>query len=74
MTDAEVQQFFEANKERAQGRTLDQLRQPIQEFLAGQRQQQARAQLVDDLKKAVAACASCSIRRASTLRWHPPTQ
>ena len=51
VTDAEVQQFFEANKERAQGRTLDQLRQPIQEFLAGQRQQQARAQLVDDLKK-----------------------
>ena len=40
VTDAEVQQFFEANKERAQGRTLDQLRQPIQEFLAGQRQQQ----------------------------------
>jgi protein-disulfide isomerase len=51
VTDAEVQQFFEANKERAQGRTLEQLRQPIQEFLAGQRQQQARAQLVDDLKK-----------------------
>lgn len=50
VTDADVQQFFEANKERAQGRTLEQLRQPIQEFLAGQRQQQARAQLVDDLK------------------------
>jgi protein-disulfide isomerase len=51
VTDAEVQQFFETNKERAQGRTFEQLRQPIQEFLAGQRQQQARAQLVDDLKK-----------------------
>jgi protein-disulfide isomerase len=50
VTDAEVQQFFEANKERAQGRTLEQLRQPIQEFLISQREQQARAKLVDDLK------------------------
>ena len=50
VTDADVQQFYEANKERAQGRTLEQLREPIQEFLAGQRRQQARAQLVDNLK------------------------
>jgi protein-disulfide isomerase len=52
VTDADVQRFFEENKERAQGRTLEQLRQPIHEFLVSQRQQQARAQLVDDLKKA----------------------
>ena len=51
VTDADVQQFFEANKERAQGRTIDQLRGPIVEYLQSQRQQQARAQLVDDLKK-----------------------
>jgi protein-disulfide isomerase len=51
VTEAEVQQFFDANKDRAQGRTLEQLRQPIQEFLVSQRQQQARAQLVDDLTK-----------------------
>lgn len=50
VTDADVQQFYDANKERAQGRTLEQLRQPIHEFLLGQRQQQARARLVDDLK------------------------
>jgi protein-disulfide isomerase len=50
-TDAEVKEFFEANKERTQGRTLDQLRDAIREFLKGQRQLQARAQLVDDLKK-----------------------
>lgn len=50
VTDAEVQQFYEANKERAQGRTLEQLRQPIQDFLAGQRRQQARALLVEELK------------------------
>lgn len=50
VTDADVQQFFEANKDRAQGRTLEQLRQPIEEFLGSQRRQQARAQLVDELK------------------------
>ncbi len=51
VTDAEVQQFFDANKDRAQGRTLDQLRGTIVEFLASQRTQQARAQVVDELKK-----------------------
>ncbi len=50
-TDADVRKFFEANKDRTQGRTMEQLRDPIREFLQGQRQLQARAQLVDDLKK-----------------------
>jgi hypothetical protein len=49
VTDADVQRFYDENKERAQGRTLDQLRQPILEFLGSQRQQQARAKLVDEL-------------------------
>jgi hypothetical protein len=49
--DADVQQFFAANKDRAQGRTLDELRGTIVAFLANQREQQARAQLVDELKK-----------------------
>jgi hypothetical protein len=48
---AEIQQFFDANKDRAQGRTLDELRETIAAFLASQREQQARAQLVDELKK-----------------------
>jgi protein-disulfide isomerase len=52
VTDADVQQYFEANKDRAQGRTLEQLQTPIRNFLTSQRQQQARAQLVDDLRKA----------------------
>lgn len=50
VTEAEVLQFFEGNRERAQGRTLEQLRGQIKEFLEGQRKQQARAQLVDELK------------------------
>ena len=50
VSDAEIQRFYEENKDRAQGRTLDELRQPIRDFLVNQRQQQARAQLVDELR------------------------
>jgi protein-disulfide isomerase len=48
--DAEVAQFYEQNKDRAQGRTLEQLRGQITDFLASQRKLQARAQLVEELK------------------------
>jgi hypothetical protein len=51
VSDAEIQRFYQENKDRAQGRTAEQLRGPITEYLQSQRQQQARAQLVDDLKK-----------------------
>jgi protein-disulfide isomerase len=54
-TDADIQQFFEENKDRAPGRTLEQLKGPIGDFLASQRKQQARAQLVDELMKKGAA-------------------
>ena len=50
VSEPEIVQFFEANRERAQGRTLEQLRGQIKDFLAGQRTQQARAQLVEELK------------------------
>ena len=55
VSDAEVAQFYEQNRERAQGRTLDALRQQIQDFLAAQRKQQTRAQLVEELKAKNAA-------------------
>ena len=51
ISDGDIKQFFDANKERTQGRSLEELQQPIREFLTNQRQQQARAQLIDDLKK-----------------------
>ena len=50
VSEAEIAQFFEQNKERAQGRTLDQLRDQIKGFLESQRKLQARAQLVEELK------------------------
>ena len=50
VSEAEIAQFYEQNKDRAQGRTLDQLRQQIKDFLESQRPSQARARLVEDLK------------------------
>jgi protein-disulfide isomerase len=49
VADTDIQQFFEENKERAQGRTIDQLREPIRQYLEVQRKQQARAQLAAEL-------------------------
>lgn len=46
----DVAQFYEQNKERAQGRTLDQLRGEIKPYLEARRRAQARAMLVEDLK------------------------
>ena len=50
VSEAEIAQFYEQNKDRAQGRTLEQLRQQIKDFLESQRRLQARAQLVEELK------------------------
>lgn len=54
-TDADIERFYVENKDRAPGRTLEELKGPIGEFLASQRRQQARAQLVDELMKKSAA-------------------
>lgn len=48
--EADVAQFYEENKERAQGRTLDQLRAEIKPYLEQRRVLQARAMLVDELR------------------------
>ncbi len=50
VSDAEIAQFYEQNKDRAQGRALEQLRGQIKDFLDAQRKLQARAQLVEELK------------------------
>jgi protein-disulfide isomerase len=48
--EAEIAQFYEQNKDRAQGRTLDQLRGEIKPYLEARRRAQARAMLVEELK------------------------
>jgi protein-disulfide isomerase len=50
VTEADINQFYEQNKERAGGRTLDQLRGEIKPYLEARRGQQARAMIVDELK------------------------
>ena len=52
VTDAEVAQFYEMNKDRAQGRSLQDLGGQIKDFLEAQRKLQMRAQLVEELKVA----------------------
>lgn len=47
--EADVAQFFEQNKDRAQGRTLEQLRGEIKPYLEDRRRQQARAMLIEEL-------------------------
>jgi protein-disulfide isomerase len=50
ISEADVAEFYEQNKERAQGRTLDQLRAEIKPYLEARRTLQARAMIVEDLK------------------------
>lgn len=50
VSEADVAQFYEENKDRAQGRTLEQLRGEIRPFLDARRAAQARAILVEELK------------------------
>jgi protein-disulfide isomerase len=50
ITDADIQNVYDANRDRVQGRPLEELRDSIREFIAGNRIGQARAQLVEELK------------------------
>ena len=50
VSEADIVRFYEENKDRAQGRTLDQLRGEIKPFLDARRDAQARAMLVEELK------------------------
>jgi protein-disulfide isomerase len=50
ISESDITKFYEQNKDRAQGRTLDQLRGEITPYLEARRKQQARAMLVDELK------------------------
>lgn len=51
VTDTDIQAFYDQNRDRAQGRTLADLRQAIRDYLEGQRTAQARAQLIGELRQ-----------------------
>ena len=50
VNDSEVTQWYQANQARVQGAPLDQVRQPIRQFLTEQRMQVARQAFLDMLK------------------------
>ena len=51
VTDADVQAYFDANKGRMQGRTMEQVGGQIKQFLAGQRETDARNDLLAQARK-----------------------
>jgi hypothetical protein len=51
VTETDVRAFYDENRDRAQGRTLDDLRQAVRDYLDGQRKAQARAQLIGELRQ-----------------------
>ena len=50
VSDEELAKFFDENKDRAQGRSLDELRGPMRAYMENDRTLQARAQLVQELQ------------------------
>jgi protein-disulfide isomerase len=50
VTDAEIAQWYQANQNRVQGRSLDEVRQPIRAYLTQERMQLARQEFIDALK------------------------
>lgn len=54
VSDAEIAAWYQANQARVQGRSLDEVRQPIRTFLTQERMQAVRAKYIDDLKSKTA--------------------
>lgn len=50
VSDADIVSFYDANRGRLQGQTLDQVRQPIKNYLTQQRMQDVRERYLDTLK------------------------
>src|SRR6266850_3742353 len=50
VTDVEIAQWYQANQARVQGASLDQVRQPIRQYLTQERMQLARDQYLDTLR------------------------
>jgi protein-disulfide isomerase len=50
VSDSEIAQWYQANQNRVQGRSLDEVRQPIRAYLTQERMQLARQEFIDALK------------------------
>ena len=49
-SDAEISAWFQANQARVQGRSLEEVRQPIRNFLTQERMQAVRTKYIEDLR------------------------
>jgi len=54
VAEAEIAAWYQANQARVQGRSLEEVRQPIRTFLTQERMQAVRAKYIDDLKSKTA--------------------
>ena len=50
VTDAEISAWYQANQARVQGRSLEEVRQPIRTFLTQERMQTIRARYIEELR------------------------
>ena len=53
-SDAEISAWFQANQARVQGRSLEEVRQPIRNFLTQERMQAVRTKYIEDLRSKTA--------------------
>jgi hypothetical protein len=53
-SDAEISAWYQANQARVQGRSLEEVRQPIRNFLTQERTQAVRTKYIDDLRSKTA--------------------
>jgi protein-disulfide isomerase len=53
-SDAEISAWYQANQARVQGRSLEEVRQPIRSFLAQERMQAVRTKFIEDLRSKTA--------------------
>ena len=51
VTDADIQEYFNANTARMQGKTLEQMTGQIRNFLTGQRETEARNAIMEEVRK-----------------------
>ena len=74
VTDADVAAFYQANQARVQGATLDQVRQPIKNYLTQQRMQAVREQFLDTLRAKTAVRVSLEPPRQTIATANSPSR
>jgi len=74
VTDSEVAAFYQANQARVQGATLDQVRQPIKNYLTQQRMQVVREEYLNTLRAKTSVKVSLEPPRLSIATANSPSR